>query len=308
MAAAKVRGPEQLLNEELQDIYDAEKQLVRALPKMAKAASDEGLRNALREHLEVTRAHVERIKQLFESMEMRARSRSCKGMRGIVEEGQDLIAEDREAALTDAAIIAAGRRVEHYEMAAYENLRDMVRQMGNKEAAGIIEETLREEIEADKQLAQLGKRLFKEAARPRVEETEGRRPRKIAKKASGGTKLQRKSSVRSKGEVSGRGGHAVSRILTHPDEIREWAEERGARPAHVKGTGGGEDVGMIRLDFPGYSGEYTLEPIGWDKWFQKFDERGLALVVEDETASGQKSNFNKLVSHETVRGRTRSAH
>jgi ferritin-like metal-binding protein YciE len=203
MAAAKVKGSEQLLSEELQDIYDAEKQLVRALPKMARAASDEELRNALREHLEVTKGHVERIEQLFESMEMHARSRPCKGMRGIVEEGQEVMAEDRKAALTDSAIIAAGRRVEHYEMAAYENLRDIVRQMGSKEAAGMIEETLREEIQADKQLAQIGKRLLKEATRPRAEEAEQRSARGAVKRSSRGARAEVKTSGGSKSQATG---------------------------------------------------------------------------------------------------------
>jgi hypothetical protein len=86
------------------------------------------------------------------------------------------------------------------------------------------------------------------------------------------------------------------------EEIQQWAEERGASPACVRGTGGGEDVGMIRLDFPGYSGEQSLEHIEWDDWFQKFDESGLALLVQEKTAAGQKSNFNKLVSRETAAG------
>ena len=93
---------------------------------------------------------------------------------------------------------------------------------------------------------------------------------------------------------------ASSRPLTDHDEIRSWAEERGATPTCVRGTGGREDVGMIRLDFPGYSGAGKLEEISWDEWFDKFDESGLALLVQDQTARGQKSNFNKLVSRETA--------
>ncbi|HEY1938572.1 MAG TPA: hypothetical protein VGJ33_11610 [Candidatus Angelobacter sp.] len=89
------------------------------------------------------------------------------------------------------------------------------------------------------------------------------------------------------------------------EEIQQWAEERGASPACVRGTGGGDDVGMIRLDFPGYSGEQSLEHIEWDDWFKKFDESGLALLVQDKTASGEKSNFNKLVSRETATGASR---
>jgi hypothetical protein len=95
-----------------------------------------------------------------------------------------------------------------------------------------------------------------------------------------------------------------SRVLTDHDEIRSWAEERDAQPACVRGTGSEEDVGMIRLDFPGYSGETSLEPIEWDEWFQKFDENNLALLVEDETARGQTSNFNKIIGRETAAARS----
>ncbi len=87
-----------------------------------------------------------------------------------------------------------------------------------------------------------------------------------------------------------------ARTLTGHEEIRRWAEDRGATPSCVIGTGGGDDTGMIRLDFPGYSGEGSLQEVTWDDWFKKFDESGLALLVQDTTAGGEKSNFNKLVS------------
>jgi len=95
-----------------------------------------------------------------------------------------------------------------------------------------------------------------------------------------------------------------SRVLTDHDEIRRWAEERDAQPACVRGTGSAEDVGMIRLDFPGYSGETSLEPIDWDEWLQKFDENNLALLVEDQTAGGEQSNFNKIIGRETAAARS----
>lgn len=91
-----------------------------------------------------------------------------------------------------------------------------------------------------------------------------------------------------------------SKTTTDHDEIRKWAEARGGQPAHVKGTGDQKDVGMIRLDFPGYSGKDSLEPISWEEWFRKFDERNLALLFQETTAGGEKSNFNKLVSRETA--------
>jgi len=93
---------------------------------------------------------------------------------------------------------------------------------------------------------------------------------------------------------------ATSHPLTDHDEIRRWAEERDAKPSCVKGTGGKNDTGMIRLDFPGYSGEQSLQQISWDEWFEKFDENDLALIVQEETASGETSNFNKLVKRSNL--------
>jgi hypothetical protein len=93
---------------------------------------------------------------------------------------------------------------------------------------------------------------------------------------------------------------SAARQLTNHDEIRRWAQERNAKPACVRRTGEGNDIGMIRLDFPGYSGEGSLEEVSWNDWFQKFDESNLALLVQEQTAPGQKSNFNKLVSRDTA--------
>jgi hypothetical protein len=93
---------------------------------------------------------------------------------------------------------------------------------------------------------------------------------------------------------------ASSHALTDHEQIRRWAEARKAKPACVKGTGGKNDPGMIRLDFPGFTGGESLQPISWDEWFKAFDENGLALLVQDETADGKQSNFNKLVSRDTV--------
>lgn len=96
---------------------------------------------------------------------------------------------------------------------------------------------------------------------------------------------------------------AQAKTTTDHDEIRQWAEQRGAKPASVRRTGSEGDIGILRLDFPGYSGGESLEPISWEDFFEKFDERGLALLHQETTARGQKSNFNKLVSRETAQGR-----
>jgi ABC-type nickel/cobalt efflux system permease component RcnA len=94
-----------------------------------------------------------------------------------------------------------------------------------------------------------------------------------------------------------------SKTTTNHDEIRRWADARGAKPACVKGTGGNGDPGMIRLDFPGYSGSESLQQISWDEWFKAFDANDLALVYQDRTADGARSNFNKLVSRDTAEAR-----
>jgi hypothetical protein len=100
----------------------------------------------------------------------------------------------------------------------------------------------------------------------------------------------------------------LSKTTQDHEEIRRWAEERGGKPSHVKSTGSGEDVGILRIDFPGYSGEGSLEPVSWEQFFDKFDERNLAFLYEEETAGGQRSNFNKMVSAETAAEAGRSSH
>ncbi len=92
----------------------------------------------------------------------------------------------------------------------------------------------------------------------------------------------------------------LSRTTRDHEEIRRWAEERGGKPAHVKRTGSQEDIGVLRIEFPGFGGDENLEPISWEDFFDKFDERDLALVYQEETAAGERSNFNKLISAETA--------
>lgn len=123
-----------------------------------------------------------------------------------------------------------------------------------------------------------------------------------AKSATGRSSSKSKPTAREHSTVPEK---AVSRVTFDHDEIRRWAEERGGQPACVSGTGGKGDIGMIRIDFPGFSGEGSLEPIEWDDWFEKFDERNLALLYQEQTAGGQKSNFNKIVSRETAEEATK---
>jgi ferritin-like metal-binding protein YciE len=141
--------------DELRDTYDAEKQLTKALPRMAKAASSPELRAAFETHLEETRGQIERLEQVFESLDEKARGKHCDGMAGIIEEGKAVMAEDFDDATMDACLIAGAQRAEHYEMAAYGTLVAWARAMGHTEAADLLQETLDEEKATDEKLSSL---------------------------------------------------------------------------------------------------------------------------------------------------------
>lgn len=141
--------------DELRDAYDAEKQLVKALPKMAKAASSTDLREAFEVHLEETRGQIERLEQVFEGLDEKVRGKHCDGIAGIIEEGKAVMEEDFDETTMDACLIAGGQRAEHYEMAAYGTLVAWARAMGHTEAADLLQETLDEEKAADEKLSAL---------------------------------------------------------------------------------------------------------------------------------------------------------
>jgi ferritin-like metal-binding protein YciE len=141
--------------DELRDAYDAEKQLTKALPKLAKAATSPELRSAFESHLEETKGHVERLEQVFESLDEKVRGKHCDGIAGIIEEGKSVMGEEFDEMTMDACLIAAGQRAEHYEMAAYGTLVAWARGMGHKEAARLLEQNLNEEKAADKKLTGL---------------------------------------------------------------------------------------------------------------------------------------------------------
>jgi len=141
--------------DELKDLYDAEKQLVKALPKMAKAASSSELQSAFKNHLEQTRAHVERLETIFSQLDEEPEGETCKGMAGLIAEGKEAIEADGEDDVKDAWLIAAAQRVEHYEIAAYGTMKSMASLLDEEEAADLLEETLNEEKETDQHLTEL---------------------------------------------------------------------------------------------------------------------------------------------------------
>jgi ferritin-like metal-binding protein YciE len=151
----KLDSLEDLFVHELKDLLSAEKQLVKALPKMAKGAASEALKESIENHLEQTKVHVERLETIFEDLGKAARAEHCKGMEGLIEEGSKLLEEDGEDMVKDAALIGAAQRVEHYEIAAYGTARALAELLGNKQAVKLLQQTLDEEKETDEKLTEL---------------------------------------------------------------------------------------------------------------------------------------------------------
>jgi ferritin-like metal-binding protein YciE len=141
--------------DELRDLYDAEKQLTKALPKLAKTSSSPKLREAFESHLEETRGHIDRLEQVFEALDEKARGKHCDGIAGIIEEGKSIMEEEFDELTMDACLIAAGQRAEHYEIGAYGTVIAWAEAMGHTEAVSLLQQNLNEEKAADKKLSAL---------------------------------------------------------------------------------------------------------------------------------------------------------
>lgn len=166
---SKIETLEELLVDELRDLYNAESQLVKALPKMAEAAHDSELRAGIEAHLEETKGHVSRLEQAFTLLDQTPKGKTCDAMKGLVEEGEESIGLKAPDAIHDASIIGAAQRVEHYEIAAYGTAREFAQTLGRQEVARLLQETLNEEAETDKKLTALAKRINGEARSARSE-------------------------------------------------------------------------------------------------------------------------------------------
>jgi ferritin-like metal-binding protein YciE len=150
---------EKLYVDELRDIYNAENQLLKALPKMAKGASSPDLKNAFETHLRQTESHVERLEQIFADLDESPKGKTCRAMKGLIEEGSEILKEDGEESVLDAGIIVAAQKVEHYEMAAYGSARTFARLLGQEKAAELLQSTLDEESETNESLNQLAESM-----------------------------------------------------------------------------------------------------------------------------------------------------
>jgi ferritin-like metal-binding protein YciE len=146
---------QELLVDQLKDLYSAENQIIKALPKMAKTASNAQLRAAFEKHLEETRGHAQRLEQIAQELDISLRGKKCKGAEGLIEEGKELMEEDFEGEVLDAGLIGAAQRVEHYEIAAYGTARTHANTLGLKKIARLLQQTLDEEAATDKKLTQL---------------------------------------------------------------------------------------------------------------------------------------------------------
>jgi ferritin-like metal-binding protein YciE len=162
----------ELYVDELRDLYDAENRLVKALPKLAKEAESDELRSGIEAHLEQTKGHVERLRQIFDSMGEKASGKKCTGMVGILEEGEELMDEEFENGVKDAALISAAQRVEHYEIAAYGCVKTWAGILGENEAQNLLQQTLDEEKETDQKLTELAEDINVEAASAETGEEE----------------------------------------------------------------------------------------------------------------------------------------
>jgi ferritin-like metal-binding protein YciE len=149
---------------ELKDIYNAEKQLVTALPRIAKAAGSPRLAEAITKHLKETEGHVARLEEIFQSLGLPARGKKCKGMEGLLEEGKEVMEEEAQESVRDAALISAAQKVEHYEIVAYGCLRSYAQILGHNDAAKLLEQTLKEEEAADEKLNELAEGGINQAA------------------------------------------------------------------------------------------------------------------------------------------------
>ena len=159
----KVESIEDLFLDELKDLYSAEKQITKALPKMAKAASTKELSAAFDSHLQETKGHVERLEEIFEKLGKRGAGKTCEGMKGLLEEGSEVIQEIAKGPVRDAGLIAAAQKVEHYEIAGYGSVRSFAELLGKQDTVELLEQTLEEEKAADEKLTTISESVNHEA-------------------------------------------------------------------------------------------------------------------------------------------------
>jgi ferritin-like metal-binding protein YciE len=206
--------------DELRDLYSAENQILKALPKMAKAASDRDLERAFNKHLRQTEGHVKRLDRIFKQLDESPRGKKCVGMEGLIKEGQELIKEKPDAEVLDAGLIAAAQRVEHYEMAGYGTVRTYAQLLGEDQQAELLQQTLDEEGETDKLLTQLAESSINlEAEEAEGDEMEMAGASSSRRGASRGRRAERELPRSTQRETTGTRGRSGSRSTRTADEV-----------------------------------------------------------------------------------------
>lgn len=202
----------EMLVDEIKDLYHAEKQLTKALPRMAKAANHEDLREAFEMHLEETQEQITRLEEVFGALGEKVKAKNCPGMAGILEEGKETMEEDAEGAVMDAALIAAAQRAEHYEIGAYGTCVEWARLLGLDEVASLLETTLEEEKATDKKLTALAEGEINQAA--------------VAEGQSDNEEEEAQEQETGRGRASGRGNSAVRRASSTKGTRARAADRR----------------------------------------------------------------------------------
>jgi ferritin-like metal-binding protein YciE len=210
----------EMLVDEIKDLYHAEKQLTKALPKLAKGATSDELREAFEGHLEETEGHVTRLERVFELLDEKPRGKHCAGMAGIIEEGSDMLQEDAEDAVMDAMLIAAGQRAEHYEIGAYGTCIAWAEALDLTEVAEVLNETLAEEKNADQKLTAIAESGINEAATAGAEEEEG-----MEEDEEGSSRARSSESA----SMSARGGSSGARSASGGSSSGRSTRQRGGR-------------------------------------------------------------------------------
>jgi ferritin-like metal-binding protein YciE len=277
----KTDSLEQLYLSDLQDLYDAEKQLLKALPKVARAVSSPKLKQGFERHARQTQEHAKRLEKIFQQHGQKAGGRKCPAMAGLIAEANDTLQEDFTENLLDVCVITAAQKVEHYEISGYTSAISLAQTLDLQADVSLLEKTLQEEEQTEQQLSSLCEALVQE------QQSQSRTNAEWMERAGGSRK-----SGRTGGRSNRSGGSDAGRAHATRDhqEIQRWAEERDGEPALVKGTGG-----LLRIDFPGFSGERTLQHVSWDRWFEIFDKNNLVFLCQDRTKDGRTSRFFKLV-------------
>jgi len=211
----------EMLVDEIRDLYHAEKQMTKSLPKMAKAATHEDLREAFETHLEETQEQINRLEEVFEALGERPKAKPCPGMAGIIQEGQETMQEDADGAVLDAALIAAAQRAEHYEIGAYGTCAEWARLLGLNDVVSLLEQTLEEEKATDKKLTSLAEQEINRAAIAEGQSEEGEEE---GAQAQGGS-----SRGRSSGRSSGRGSQSGRRSGSSSGSRRQSSGSTGSR-------------------------------------------------------------------------------